>query len=224
MLDLSSLNALDYAILIVLVISGVLATFRGMTREIMGLAGWGIAIVAARLFQPLIIDRIEDAVGNENATEVIAFALPFVVIVIIWFFFANIISPGLKKITFGKMDRPMGFVFGLIRGFVLVSFVYMGGLWVFENEEGFPVVVQESLSIMPTRIVASTMAGFGPEDFKEDIQDSIPEQDVGSIGKRIVPQPDDVVEDGQSAIEDAGETAIDNLLPDEELTIPGVTE
>ena len=223
MVDLNSLNAFDYAVLFVLAASGVLATFRGMTREIMGIAGWGIAMVAARLFQPLIADRIEDAVGNESATAVIAFALPFVIVVILWFIFANIMSPGLKKITFGKMDRPLGFIFGVIRGFVLVALVYMGGLMVFEQEEEFPTVVTESLSIMPTRIVASTMAGFGPEDFSEDMRDSIPEQNVGDIGKKIVPDPEGVIDDGQDTLEDAGSEAIEGLRPDE-ITIPGLTE
>ncbi|MGC6485135.1 MAG: CvpA family protein [Candidatus Puniceispirillales bacterium] len=224
MLDLSILNAFDYAVLVVLAISGVLATFRGMTREFMGLAGWGVAVLASRLFQPLVLDLIEDPVGNESAADILAFAGPFVIIVILWYIFANIISPGLKKITFGNMDRPLGFIFGVIRGFVLIAVVYMGGLMFYDQEEDFPVIIKESVSIMPTRIVASTMAGFAPEDFREDMLDSIPEQDVKSIGKKVVPDPDEVLEDGQSTLEDASESAQETLLPDEELSIPGITE
>ena len=63
-LDLSSLNTFD-AVLVALVISGVLATFRGMTREFLGLAGWGVAVLAARLFVPLLTGRIEDIVGTK---------------------------------------------------------------------------------------------------------------------------------------------------------------
>ena len=68
-----------------------------MTREFLGLAGWGVAVLAARLFQPLLTGRIEDIVGNESATAVLSFAIPFVIVVIVWFFFANIVAPGLKK-------------------------------------------------------------------------------------------------------------------------------
>lgn len=224
MLDLSSLNAFDYIVIVILGVSGVLATFRGMTREFMGLAGWGVAVLGSRLFQPILFDQIEDTVGNESAAELLSFAVPFIIIVIVWFILANVISPGLKKITFGKMDRPLGFIFGVIRGFVLIALVYMGGLMFYDQEDDFPVIVKESVSIMPTRLVASGMAGFAPEDFREDMLESIPEQDLGTIGKKIVPDPDDAIEDGQDALEDAGTSASENLLPDEELTIPGVTQ
>ena len=42
--DLAALNIVDFVAIIVLVISGGLATLRGMTREIMGLAGWPISM------------------------------------------------------------------------------------------------------------------------------------------------------------------------------------
>ena len=47
--DIAALNIIDFAALIILVISGILATLRGMTREIMGLAGWPISILVARI-------------------------------------------------------------------------------------------------------------------------------------------------------------------------------
>ena len=224
MLDLSSLNTFDYAVLVVLVLSGILATFRGMTREFLGLTGWGIAVLAARLFQPLLTSRIEDIVGNESATEILSFALPFVIVVIVWFFFANIVAPGLKKITFGRMDRLLGFFFGLVRGFVLVALVYVAGLMVFEQEGEFPEVITDSVTIMPTRIVASAMVGFAPEDFREDMQESIPEQDVGAISKKIISEPGEVIDDSIEAIDNAAGTASENLLPDEVLTTPGETQ
>ena len=224
MIDLSSLNTFDYAVLVALVVSGVLATFRGMTREFLGLAGWGVAVLAARLFQPLLTGRIEDIVGNESATAVLAFAVPFVIVVIVWFFFANIVAPGLKKITFGNLDRPLGFIFGLMRGFVLIAIIYMAGLMVFEQESEFPEMITDSVTIMPTRIVASAMVGLAPEDFREDMQESIPDQDVGAIGKKIIADPGEVIDDSIEAIDDASEAASENLLSDEEFTIPGGTQ
>ena len=59
-----------------------------------------------------------------KATAVLSFAVPFVIVVIVWFF-ANIVAPGLK-ITFGNLDRPLGFIFGLMRGFVLIAFSWPG--------------------------------------------------------------------------------------------------
>jgi membrane protein required for colicin V production len=224
MIELSSLNVFDYAALVLLVTSGILATFRGMTREFMGIAGWFVAVLASRLMQPLIFDRTEDIIGNESATTLFSFSFPFVAFVILWFFFANIFSPSLKEITFGNLDRPLGFLFGVLRGFVLIALVYIGMLVLYDREDNIPRMVTESITIMPTRIIASGIAGFAPEDFKDDVLDSIPKQDVRSIGKKIAPSPDDVIRGGQEAIGNAGENASEALLPDEELIIPGTSQ
>ena len=50
--DITALTLIDYAALLVLLVSGGLATLRGMTRELMGLIGWPIAIIAAKLSAP----------------------------------------------------------------------------------------------------------------------------------------------------------------------------
>ena len=60
--DLAALNIVDFVAIIVLVVSGGLATLRGMTREIMGLAGWPISIVAARLSAPYLEPLLTDLI------------------------------------------------------------------------------------------------------------------------------------------------------------------
>ena len=47
-IDISALNILDYAIIIILAVSAILSTLRGMTREVLGLVGWPIAIFIFR--------------------------------------------------------------------------------------------------------------------------------------------------------------------------------
>ena len=49
-IELSALTLIDYGALILLLISGGLATLRGMTRELFGLAGWPISFIAAIKF------------------------------------------------------------------------------------------------------------------------------------------------------------------------------
>ena len=122
------------------------------------------------------------------------------------------------------MDRPLGFFFGLFRGFVLIALVYMAGLMVFEYESEFPEIITDSVTIMPTRIVASAMVGLAPEDFREDMQESIPEQNVGDIGKKIIADPGEVIEDSIEAIDDASDAASETLRSDEQFTIPGETQ
>ena len=48
-ISLSALTLFDYAVILVLIISAILSTLRGMTREFLGLTGWFISIFIARL-------------------------------------------------------------------------------------------------------------------------------------------------------------------------------
>ena len=48
-MEFTSLNYIDYIALVILFISAMLSTIRGMTREFLGLVGWFVAIFIAKL-------------------------------------------------------------------------------------------------------------------------------------------------------------------------------
>ncbi len=219
-MSLNALNFVDYIVLVVLVASGVLATLRGLTRELMGLAGWGVAAIAARLLQPFMVDLVEDYIKDESLVDIMSWSAPFIGVVLAWFVFANLASPGLKKIALGNLDRLLGFLFGAIRGIVVVALVYAGVLFLTESEENFPTAVIDSASIAPVRIVATIMTGFAPDDFREKIQDAIPEQDLGDIKDGFTDETNEQLDNAQDAAEDIIDDAQDgDLLPDEQIII-----
>ena len=80
--ELAALNLVDFATIIVLVISGVLATLRGLTREIMGLAGWPVSIVAAKLSAPYLEPVLTDLIRVEGISQALAWGIPFIVVVV----------------------------------------------------------------------------------------------------------------------------------------------
>ena len=84
-MDFSSLNFIDYAILVILAISAVLSTLRGMTREALGLLGWALAVLLARFIAPFLEDPISSVVPNEELVSGIAWTIPFIITVILWF-------------------------------------------------------------------------------------------------------------------------------------------
>ena len=52
------------------------------------------------------------------------------------------------------------------------------------------------------------------------MQESIPNQDVGAIGKKIIADPGEVIEESIEAIDEASEAASETLRSDEQFTIP----
>ena len=207
MLDLSSLNSVDYIIIAVLFISGVMATFRGLIREVMGLAGWLIALIAAQFAQPTVSEYTIDFINNDALNAVIGFLAPFVGATIVWFVIANITAPSLKKASIGGLDRPLGFLFGGIRGAIIVTMIYMSALALLEGEEHLPEEVHASTSIVPMRIIGATLADFAPDSIRDSL--NIPDQDFNDL----LGGDDEILEGAQELQEDLQ----DNLLPDEQI-------
>ena len=206
--DITALNIVDFATIIVLVISGVLATLRGMTREIMGLAGWPISIVAARLTAPYLEPLLTDTIRVEGISSALAWGIPFIVVVVLWFAFASVVSPGLSKAGLGGLDRWLGFLFGLIRGFVIVLVIYVGAVIAAEGEDRLPGLVTDAQIIPALRESAHLMSGVLPPDMGDRIVDNLPD---------AAPATEELQEAGEAvgeAVEDSEVKGLD-LLDDE---------
>ncbi|PDH58560.1 MAG: colicin V production protein [SAR116 cluster bacterium MED-G06] len=206
--DIAALNIVDFATIIVLVISGVLATLRGMTREIMGLAGWPISIVAARLTAPYLEPLLTDTIRVEGISSALAWGIPFIVVVVLWFAFASVVSPGLSKAGLGGLDRWLGFLFGLIRGFVIVLVIYVGAVIAAEGEDRLPGLITDAQIIPALRESAHLMSGVLPPDMGDRIVDNLPD---------AAPATEELQEAGEAvgeAVEDSEVKGLD-LLDDE---------
>ena len=173
--DIAALNIVDFATITVLVISGVLATLRGLTREIMGLAGWPISIVAARLTAPYLEPLLTDMIRVEGISSALAWGIPFIVVVVLWFAFSSVVSPGLSKAGLGGLDRWLGFLFGLIRGFVIVLVIYIGAVIAAEGEDRLPGLVTDAQIIPALRESAHLTSGMLPPDMGARIMDNLPD-------------------------------------------------
>ena len=69
-LSLSALTLFDYAVILVLIISAILSTLRGMTREILGLTGWFFSILIARLTASSMENWLSDFIAFDGLSEV----------------------------------------------------------------------------------------------------------------------------------------------------------
>jgi membrane protein required for colicin V production len=121
----SILNTLDYVVLGIILLSGLLALMRGFIREVLSLAAWVGAYMVAAKYYPHAEPWVAKYTKNETAITVVASALIFcgalVVLSIIGYFIAKVVrGPAITAI-----DRSLGFVFGLLRGFLICAAVYL---------------------------------------------------------------------------------------------------
>ena len=209
MIDFATLTLVDYGIFLLLILSAVLSTLRGMTRELLGLSGWVVSIFVANFTAPMIETPIVDFLQVKGLSAALAWALPFAASVVIWFILASLLAPGLKRVGFGSLDRWLGVLFGFIRGFGLVLIVFIAAVFAAEGEDNLPDIVTDSQSTPALSRSAHYFSGFVPKDYRENLIDNLTYR---------APLTTNPVSQSFDAPIEAGKNALDsgmNLLSDE---------
>lgn len=125
---------IDGAVALVIIVSALLAYSRGFVREAMAIAGWIGATILAFIFadtvQPLIrqIPVVGDFIGDSCELSIIAsFAAVFAIALVVVSIFTPLFASLVQRSALGGLDQGFGFLFGVLRGILLVAvafFVY----------------------------------------------------------------------------------------------------
>lgn len=123
---------IDAVVAVVIVLSAILAYSRGVVREIMAIAGWVGAAVLAFIFaaqaQPLIkeLPVIGDFLGDSCELSIIAaFAAVFALGLVLMSLFTPLFSSVIQRSALGGIDQGLGFLFGVVRGILLVAVAFI---------------------------------------------------------------------------------------------------
>jgi membrane protein required for colicin V production len=125
---------LDLGLLAVVLVSALLATVRGFTREVMAIFSWGAAAAAAVYFYPLLLPKLADPaspvfISKEALRPYAAGAAIFFVALIIVSFITIRISDAILDSKIGALDRSLGFLFGAVRGLLLCAIAFIFFNW-----------------------------------------------------------------------------------------------
>lgn len=122
---------IDAVVAGVIVISALLAYSRGVVRETMAIAGWVAAAVLAFMFagavQPLVkeIPILGEYLADSCELSIIAaFAGVFALSLVVVSLFTPLFSSIVQRSALGGLDQGMGFVFGVLRGILLVAIAF----------------------------------------------------------------------------------------------------
>lgn len=119
----------DIAVLVVIALSALLGWWRGFMYELFSLLGWIAAYVVASTMSDQALPYIPDAIGGEVVRSAVAFALVFVVTLIVAAVFAWLLSKLARFAGLSGLDGKFGAMFGVLRGLLVVlALVWIGGL------------------------------------------------------------------------------------------------
>tara|TARA_R110002072_G_scaffold127792_7_gene265239 strand:- start:485 stop:1180 length:696 start_codon:yes stop_codon:yes gene_type:complete len=163
-----SITILDGILLGVMLISAFLAMMRGFVREVFSIGTWIAAAAAALFFHPFLLPYIEPYVSNDLLSVALSAAAVFFVTLIIISFITIRISDFILDSGVGPIDRTLGFMYGALRGLliVVVAMMIFNGLvqrekrpdWV-SNASSLPVLLE-----IGRRITAAL-----PQDLQETV-------------------------------------------------------
>jgi membrane protein required for colicin V production len=150
----------------VLLISGLLAMVRGFTREVLAIASWAVAALVAYLFyKQLVPFFMQNVISNEKIAMPLAAATIFLGALIVAYFVTAKLSDVILDSRIGALDRTLGFIFGVARGFLLMV-VAFGLFEKLVGEKQQPTWVAEAKTRPIAEILADKLMGVLPEDLR----------------------------------------------------------
>ena len=198
MIDFTALTFVDYAVILVLITSAIFSILRGMTREFLGLIGWVVSVVVAHFARPVLEDPIADVINAGGLSGALAWGLPFAATVIVWFLLASLLSPGLTRAGLGSLDRWFGVIFGLIRGYLLVLFAFIGAVLLLEGESKLPESLLEAQSTPIMSQSARYFAQYAPDDYANKLISNL--SDHNSLGAEAAKTMNNMMDSGTEMV------------------------
>jgi membrane protein required for colicin V production len=113
--------AVDYIILAIIVISAVMGLVRGLLREAIAVITWFLAIVLAWIFAPSIEHLLGGVLVGSPMRIWAARTIIFVGVLLLGGAISVVLGHYVRVSMFAGMDKFLGFVFGIIRGIVIVG-------------------------------------------------------------------------------------------------------
>ena len=203
------LTAFDVGIGVLVLISAILATARGFTREILSLATWAgsAAIAAYAYFNHKEIAR--GYIAEPIVADIVTVLGTFIVALIILHLITMRIADFVVDSRIGPLDRTLGFIFGVARGVLIAVIVVIFGLWLMPSN--LPSWAAESRSLPILKNFGDSLISLLPPDLEKQVTDILQRGAGGGTGEDA--SPDDVPTPDADVPNEEGTDQLENDAP-----------
>jgi membrane protein required for colicin V production len=177
-MDKLPLNPVDLAIIGIVLISGVLAFFRGFVREVLAIVGWvGAAFATLYLFAP-VAPLARRYLSPPLLADGITGAVLFIGTLLVLSIVSHAIAARVRTSALSAFDRSLGFLFGIARGAVIVAIAYMLVAWTVPTADQ-PQMLHQAKVLPLVSWAGDLLVGLLPPDARLRVRDA-----VGTAGAR----------------------------------------
>ncbi|APG63779.1 colicin V production protein [Sphingorhabdus lutea] len=130
------MTALDIFTFSLLGFGGIYGFMRGFVHEVLALISWVAMIFAVRLFHTPLSEYLTDPVGTQSGAAMLAFILLVAISFGLGKLVARKMGTRTKASVLGPVDRVLGFGFGVIKGLIGATLIFLLLLMVVELFNG----------------------------------------------------------------------------------------
>lgn len=193
-MTIAGMNWVDIAILILICLSALIGVVRGFIREAFSLLFWILAFWVGFAFAKDASASFEHLIKNPSIRYLVAFLVLFVMVLFVGSIINFILVKLVHKTGLSGTDRLLGFVFGILRGVLIVALLLLlakgnkldTSTW-WQNSHIIPYF-KEFLDWLQSLIPASVAAYLTPEGLTaKAVSTARSLQEMQSVTHTVVP-------------------------------------
>lgn len=192
---------LDLAVILIVLLSALLSMLRGFTREVLAIASWVVAALAAYYFHPLLLPYVARYISKPQVALGVSAAAVFFIALILVSIITVKLSDAILDSKIGALDRSLGFVFGLGRGYLLCVIAFIFFAWLVPAKQ-FPNWVQNSKTRGWLETTGTSIESMLPDNLDSQISNMLEREKKSAtkeeqgLDKSAVPPPSQPPSDG----------------------------
>ena len=153
-------NIIDIIVFGVILTSCIVATSRGFVKELFSILSWILSLVIAFNFFEKFKLKLLNHISQELIVDFLAFGFPFLGTLILSSIISSWLSPKFDVNGILVFDKICGFVFGALRGFLLIILFYLGFLYLIGKDKKLPDTLLEAYTFKYIEISAESLIEF----------------------------------------------------------------
>ncbi len=119
------MTAFDIFFFVIVGLSGLYGISRGLVHEVVGVGAWVVAIFALKILFAPVSEWMRASIGSDAGGDLAALLLIVIVTIALVRLIGGSLSRSVKGSALAPIDRLGGGGFGVLRGLIVICFIYM---------------------------------------------------------------------------------------------------
>lgn len=128
-------NIVDLVVISFILISCIVALYRGFIKEVFSMICWIAALMTAYYLHEKIKIELQEYINQKIIIDIVSFGIPFLIALFISNLISKWLSPKFSLPGLLFFDKVGGFIFGVLRGIFFIVLLYLGFLYLLGKEQ-----------------------------------------------------------------------------------------